>query len=254
MSEEKTYPISEIFTSPQGEGVYTGTLMCFIRLAGCTVGKPFAMERLVSAQAKTVPVFGDWMHNTVLPIYTECCTTYDGRQFACDTDYRVTERLTREEIALRVPEKVMHICITGGEPMMHNLLPLAALFLSKGVMVHIETSGTVPLDRGFDDGQGNHLPTWAERECWITVSPKFGVLDEMLFRANEIKLLVDKDFDVEKLPSIMRNRSLRATVFVQPVNGEHTIDKDNLQRCLDLQLQHPLWRVSTQLHKIWGVR
>ena len=29
---EKKYPVSEIFTSPQGEGLYAGTLMTFVKI------------------------------------------------------------------------------------------------------------------------------------------------------------------------------------------------------------------------------
>ena len=80
-NEEQKYPISEIFTSPQGEGVYAGAMMTFIRLAGCTVGKPFPKEKY---QSRKDPIEG--AHNIPgLAVYTEKCTLYDGREFACDT-------------------------------------------------------------------------------------------------------------------------------------------------------------------------
>src|SRR4051812_2738266 len=96
-----TYPISEIFTSPQGEGLYTGMMMTFIRLAGCSVGRPYPKEKYVvlpHCEFKCIGGDPDMGHGPncayaksthVLPIYTEQCTLYDGRTFACDTDYRV---------------------------------------------------------------------------------------------------------------------------------------------------------------------
>src|SRR5271155_1867576 len=108
---EKLYPIAEIFTSPQGEGQYCGTMMTFIRLAGCSVGKPFPKDRYYREQDP-------------LPIYTEMCTLYDGRTFECDTDYRVKERLEVSQILDRIPAEVDHVCISGGEPFIHNLNPL----------------------------------------------------------------------------------------------------------------------------------
>lgn len=97
LNYEKVYPISEIFVSPQGEGVYQGTMMTFIRLAGCTVGKPFPKEMYVPSQ-KIRPDKSIQNKPAEFPIYTEKCTLYDGREFACDTDYRVKERLMVEKL------------------------------------------------------------------------------------------------------------------------------------------------------------
>ena len=33
-----------------------------------------------------------------------------------------------------------------------------------------------------------------------------------------------------------------------------SINFDNLKRCLDIQVKHSQVRISTQMHKIWGVR
>ncbi len=33
------YPLAERFKAPQGEGLFTGTPMAFVRLVGCSVGK-----------------------------------------------------------------------------------------------------------------------------------------------------------------------------------------------------------------------
>src|SRR5438105_4871049 len=82
---------------------------------------------------------------------------------------------------------------------------------------------------------------------WITVSPKFGVLPEMIKIANEIKLLVDENFDPEKLPIAILEHP---KVFIQPVNYEFEVNRENLKRCMELQKQFPRWRVSVQLHKV----
>src|SRR5579864_2811065 len=77
------YPVAEIFQSIQGEGRWQGTPMTFIRLAGCTVGKPYSAEA-----RKTLG----------LPIYVEKCCDVFGTGFPCDTDYRVKQRLTEGDI------------------------------------------------------------------------------------------------------------------------------------------------------------
>lgn len=232
---QKRYAISEIFTSPQGEGLFSGTLMTFVRLAGCSVGKKIGPG-----------VLG-------LPVYTEECTTWDGRKFLCDTDFRPKETLTAEEILARVPEGVRHVCITGGEPMTRELVPLFEAIYDKHPryadqsMVHLETSGTIFKPDVFSwMGRGGYRPA-----LWITVSPKFGALPECIKSADEIKLLVDEQFDLEKAKQLVGEHEL---VFLQPVNDEHSLIQANVERCLNVQKQMPSWRLSLQLHKVMGVR
>ncbi len=233
---QSLYPISEIFTSPQGEGVYAGQMQTFIRLAGCTVGKRYPAEK-----------YGTGKHQ--LPVYVERCTLYDGRTFACDTDYRSKMRLTAEAIIDKIPAGVDDVCITGGEPLMHELHTLITYLIGVGRKIHIETSGTLYVD----------LPS----DIWITVSPKNGCLSKMITRADEIKLLVDKDFNPEA-PLIVIGKSelypsgeyyfptlaYKKPVFLQPVNGEKEISPQNLSLCLEWQRRFPGFRVSLQTHKV----
>lgn len=243
---EGTIPISEIFTSPQGEGLHAGALMTFIRTAGCSVGKPFPKERYQPDETETDlggrPKPG-------LPIYTEQCTTWDGRKFECDTDFRVKERLTPVQILDRVHHggRRGRICITGGEPLIHNLSPLIKEAFERGIRVHMETSGTIALPKDIEWLYLKHSMNY----LWITVSPKAGVLPDMLERADEIKLLVDANFEPDKLP---QNILKHPYVYIQPINYENDISRSNLKLCLEIQERFPDWRISTQLHKVWGVR
>ena len=270
----KKYPIAEIFTSPQGEGLYTGTLMTFIRFAGCSVGKKMNKQKRAEMLQKVFPLKVNAEHDhfrelpngelvpeesafRIIPEYTEVCTTYDGREFLCDTDFRTKEVLTVEEIVSKIPEGVEHVCLTGGEPLIHDLLPLITA-LKKffddrlGVKyhmpcIHIETSGTVDVtdsdEFSFDEGY-----------IWLTVSPKLGVLNVMLELADEIKILVDEGFDESKIPEEMKLESWRFSVWLQPVNFEFDVNRANMRRVLELQKKHPSWRISSQAHKIWNVR
>lgn len=250
-ARERTYPIAERFVSPQGEGVWTGTIMAFIRLAGCTVGRKFPKERYEQVPHCEFKCKGGdpdlghgpdckYAKSNPLPIYTEMCTLYDGRQFECDTDYRMKEKLTVRELVEWVPRDVEHVCITGGEPFMHNLIPLVGGFINQK-QVHVETSGTIPFSTAF--------PGWPidRKHLWVTVSPKFNVLESMIERANEIKLLVDEKFTSAMVPEKVFTHD---TVYIQPVNYEHAVNRDNLRRVTELQKLFPSWRVSLQLHKI----
>lgn len=221
------YPVAEIFTSPQGEGYWSGVLCTFIRLAGCNVGKPYTPEA----------------RNTLgLQFYQERCTAWDNNSFPCDTNYRKAFSLSVEEImnAIEAPRMLL----TGGEPLMHNVEPLLDAAFEKGLAVHIETSGTKLLDAKY----------FNNRKVWVAVSPKQGYLPHMLNLAHEVRVLVGKHTDGEKLMEEFKPWYETNKLFVSPINDEHSFDQDNTRKCLELQLKYKHLRISTQTHKILGCR
>jgi len=233
----KKYPISEIFTSIQGEGRWAGTVMTFIRFAGCCVGKKFTDE-----EKEQQP------HLYLLPVYMEKCTTWDGRSFECDTDYRTKEVLTVKQIVDRIPQNVGRVCITGGEPLIHDMTPLFLALLSQGKNIHIETSGTRHIREAFPQFTDFRF------KFWVAVSPKFTCLDSMAHLADEVKFLVDKDFDYQKAMYLFARKDNWPDIYLQPVNFENTVNNDNLALVKDLVNKYPYLKVSIQLHKILGVR
>lgn len=222
------YPIAEIFQSPQGEGHWTGSLMTFIRFAGCNVGKPYTPDARAALG---------------LNVYQERCTDWAGNGFTCDTNYRMSVRMTVEEIVTHPLVAIAHrVLLTGGEPLIHNLGPLCNELGDRiGAQIHIETSGT-------RDWRGLALD-------WVCVSPKSGYNSDLLGYAEEIKVLVGAEFEESDFvvrfvkPHFYEDEK----VFISPVNGEHEINRDNLNRCLELQRKYPLLRLTTQSHKTWGV-
>lgn len=225
------YPISEIFTSVQGEGKYAGVPMTFIRFSGCSVGKPMTQEESLEQGAKS---------------YQEWCTIHTGQKFVCDTDFRVKERLTVAEILERVPRKVNRVCFTGGEPLIHKLYPVAVALWDRGQRIHLETSGTV------------QIPDWmrsAYRKVYIAISPKFNVRADALYVADELKFLVSRDsFSLGKVQELANKVKPACHIFVQPVNFENSLNQDNVKFCLELLEANPQWNISIQLHKVLHVR
>jgi 7-carboxy-7-deazaguanine synthase len=225
-----------------------GTPMHFIRLAGCSVGK-----LLRRAQIDDPP--GTKLHEEVaagpIPILQTgapawICHTYDGRPFWCDTDFNKYEDVGIDTLISDTHEE--HICITGGEPLIHwnkGLLELIKHANSFRKMVHIETSGTI-LPAELANGRG-----MGDRHVWISVSPKVGVNPNMLNLADEIKLLVDSEFKIENLP-VGLVESHR--VYLQPINNENSLNLDNIQLCMKLLEEYPQWKLSVQLHKVLGLR
>lgn len=112
-NEPVLYEIAELFHSVQGEGVYTGTPMTFIRFTGCSVGKRICHH--------------------------------------CDTDFSGVVpwkggHWTLSQLLQKV--RCKHVCITGGEPL--DIRPGDSLLFKEllriGHTLHVETSGTVECD------------------------------------------------------------------------------------------------------------
>lgn len=214
------YPIAEKFKAPQGEGVFTGVPMAFIRFVGCSVGKTI-------------------------------CT-------ACDTDFdRMLPALgggqyTQGDLHEWVGQFV-HVCLTGGEPMDRNLQPLVVELLSPGTlveMIHIETSGTRPLPDWVNRYQ-------LQGKVWVTVCPKPGYLEDTVRQADEVKVILDGLGDGPGWPTVadaVHWVEMGKVVYVQPRNRTMEIDRIAMSSAIDIVMQHPRLRLSAQLHKYLRTR
>jgi 7-carboxy-7-deazaguanine synthase len=191
------YPVVEIFNTVQGEGFWTGKPMCFVRLAGCNLSCPW-----------------------------------------CDTDHRTKMILSAEEIwdeVNRVTEGTLidRVCITGGEPTIHDLEDVV-FYLSSSFYINIETNGTNEINRKmFVD--------------WITISPKFppGLSAIRQTAGDELKLPVGAEL-ADSYIRECENFGLFVYRYLQPVDGPNL--KANADRCLDIALRSN-WRISFQGHK-----
>lgn len=243
------YKIAEKFKSLQGEGVYAGTPMAFIRFVGCSVGKTICQH--------------------------------------CDTDFddvlpwRGGGTFSHEEL-LRWAYPYDHICFTGGEPLDQDLWPFFQFcsdFPKLGPkMFHIETSGTKPFPL-YDPEVTHKLAHWPF-DVWVCVSPKPGFLEHVVRSADEVKVIVPglgdinpkvaKHWTLEVVPAVIeRQHELKRwpdlsdairwaaadkVVFLQPRNTKNAIDPTNLMYVLDVLRDHPQLRLSSQLHKILKVQ
>ena len=226
-------PLAEHFHSLQGEGLYVGTPMHFVRLAGCSVG--WSPARMAKEQP-----------NSILPILKTgkqawLCHAYDGTPFLCDTDFNKYENTTVEKMVSQTFEQ--HLCLSGGEPLIHQdvVREFFVACSAKKIQLHIETSGTILLDP---------LP-FSYTPAWITVSPKQDFLEDMINMADELKILVGHVSDLEKMPNCFKTHH---RVFIQPINNELTVDRESLQTAMQVLELNPQWRLSVQLHKFLNVR
>lgn len=233
-------PVAETFTSIQGEGVWAGTLMFFLRLAGCNVGKFLPESQIDDPVLKVLRK--QHPHHAV-------CHTVDGQAFLCDTNYSVTRRMALEEVEQELRESgCLHMCITGGEPMLHAKTLIQWLNLGHvlgNVHVHFETSGTLPVP-----------PALAFPYCkrWVACSPKRGFQKECQTFVREWKFVVGPDTDLATFSAwVAKTVGLRSgdtPIYIQPVNHVGEVDTAQLPRCLELLYRNPQWRLSVQLHKL----
>lgn len=107
MESTVRYPVSELFTSIQGEGAHLGRVVTFIRLEGCNLRCPW-------------------------------CDTAD-KAFEINSEHYISI----EEILSNV--KSDFVVLTGGEPTIHDLKPLVDALHDKECIVAMETNGTNPI-------------------------------------------------------------------------------------------------------------
>lgn len=236
------YQIAERFKSPQGEGVYTGTRMSFIRFVGCSVGKKICQHC-------------DTIFERMLP-------WQGGGEYSAE-----------ELVAWALEGGMQHICLTGGEPADQDLVPLLneVLRQSDTAMVHVETSGTrMPIS----SQEGEALTE--QNRLWVCVSPKPGFQEHIVRMADEVKVIVPGlgeinpkvpehwktgnevvPGELKRWPSIddaIRWAAGGKPVFLQPRNGVKDVDYHNLMIVQDIQRDHPQLRISVQMHKILKVQ
>ena len=189
-------PLMEAFYTLQGEGFYKGTAAYFIRLGGCDVGCHWC----------DVKESWDASLHTLTPI---------------------------ETIVQKALQYSKTIIITGGEPLMYNLLPLTQLLKSKGARTHIETSGAHPLTGIWD---------------WICLSPKKNKRPLPLIhqKANELKMIIYNQNDflfAEEMSALTQPECIR---YLQP---EWSRKEKMIPKMVEYVLAHPQWKISLQMHK-----
>ena len=127
------------------------------------------------------------------------------------------------------------VVITGGEPTLHDLGPLVRALKKLGKYVTLETNGTnpVPDEWGLD---------------WVTVSPKPGSNYAINCRADELKYVVDDDFEIGV---IQTQRVPLRHIYLQVESGR----PESAARAFTLVTMNPdlHLRVGVQLHKILHV-
>ena len=156
----------------------------------------------------------------------------------CDTDFERGVKMTTDEL-LREIEKYgcKWIIWTGGEPALQLNDAVVALFKEKGYLQAIETNGTRRLPQGLD---------------YITCSPKqqFEKVRELIPEVDELRFPIQKG---DPLPDISILPKARYH-FLSPIFDNHNIIRENIDYCVSLVKENPMWALSLQIHKLIGIR
>lgn len=195
-------PLMEDFDSIQGEGFHQGKPAYFIRLGGCDINCPWC------------DVKESWdaeIHNLL--------------------DIKELE----ENLLLSKAEIVI---VTGGEPLMYNLVELTAFIHSLGKKTHLETAGAHILTGDWD---------------WICVSPKrfMKAKPEILVKANELKVVISRENDFRFAEKNAEFCTDDCKLYIQP---EWDVNEELMPSMINYVKENPHWRLTLQIHKYLGVR
>lgn len=188
----KRYRVNEIFYSLQGEGAFTGTPVVFVRFSGCNRQCSF-----------------------------------------CDTDFSTFSLMTAEQIieaVRRYPAR--RVVLTGGEPLLHIDIDLFNALKKEGLLLNVETNGTLPVLFDFD---------------WVTCSPKDHTPQIQPDKVNEVKIVYTGQPD-DVFSHYRKYFGTVSLLYLQPCSGK------NIEETINKVLTMPDWRLSLQTHKLINIK
>ena len=210
-----TYSVKELFYTLQGEGANAGRPAVFCRFAGCNLWSGREQDR-----ASAICKF--------------CDTDFVGTDGTHGGKYQTAEGLANK-VESHWPSKDHRrrfVVLTGGEPMLQIDDALVGSLHARGFEIAVETNGTVDAANGID---------------WVCVSPKAG--NGLLVRSgHELKLVFPQ---AGARPEQFAHLAFE-NFYLQPMDGPDRAA--NTKAAIDYCQQHPQWTLSTQTHKMLGIR
>jgi 7-carboxy-7-deazaguanine synthase (Cx14CxxC type) len=211
-----SYAVKEIFYTLQGEGAQTGRAAVFCRFAGCNLWSGREQDR-----ASAVCKFCDTDFVGV--------NSSDGGAF--NSAEELANRINATWKSTSSTAKKYVVC-TGGEPLLQLDRALIDALHARDFEVAVESNGTIAAPSGID---------------WLCVSPKAGA-KLIQTSGDELKLVFPQ---AEAMPESYTDLDFR-NFFLQPMDGPE--QQSNTAHALRYCMDHPIWRLSLQTHKIVGIR
>jgi 7-carboxy-7-deazaguanine synthase (Cx14CxxC type) len=209
-----SYAVKEIFLTLQGEGVQAGRRAVFVRFAGCNLWSGREEDRA-----------------------TAVCRF-------CDTDFvgvdgagggRFADAASLADVVQGfwgTGASLRYVVLTGGEPMLQVDDALVDALHAHGFEIGVESNGTLPAHPGID---------------WLCISPK--ARSEVVQRSgNELKLVWPQPgSDIDAMEAWGFDHFL-----IQPMDCADSVAARDA--AIDLVMARPKWRLTTQAHKMLGLR
>lgn len=209
-----SYAVKEMFLTLQGEGVQAGRRAVFVRFAGCNLWSGREADRASAT-----------------------C------QF-CDTDFvgidgegggRFADAAALADAVADFWGKgawLRYVILTGGEPMLQIDDALIDALHARGFEIGVESNGTIAAHPGID---------------WLCVSPKAGS-DVVQKTGNELKLVWPQPgSDTDAMIDWAFDHHL-----IQPMDcADAAAARD---AAIAFVMDNPKWRLTTQAHKVLGLR
>lgn len=207
--------VNEIFKSIDGEGLRTGELTTFIRLAGCNLRCSY------------------------------CDTCYalknsNGTEMSVDEIVKKAKKMDYRNITL-----------TGGEPLINkDVDDLISKLCENGFYVNIETNGSVPIDKYILNK--NILITMDYKVPSSGVEKSMNLSNLEKLRENDVLKFVIGKGDFERVEQVIKNHSIKSYIYLSPVFGEiEPVELVDFMKNMHIKgIDTSKMRVQVQLHKI----
>ncbi|MFH1540676.1 MAG: 7-carboxy-7-deazaguanine synthase QueE [Elusimicrobiota bacterium] len=247
--------ISEIFTSIQGEGIYVGTPMVFVRFSGCN-------------------------------LQCDYCDTAESRSIVNGEIKTVSEIVSSIEKEIDQSKNVSIISFTGGEPLLHveTILEIISRFKKKGaisaplysskrrtfdlqvgggIKTYLDTNGTLceEFSKIIDSidyvAMDIKLPSSCPQEYWREHLEFLKIAKKKVF----VKIIITSkstDNEFKKAVEIIANVDASIPLVIQPVTPIKNVNTMSFKRTCSLKklAKAKLKNVSIipQIHKKLGIR
>lgn len=228
--------VNEIFYTIQGEGPDAGCPAVFVRLAKCNLRCFFCDTEF----EKGVPMSAEYAAHSIL--------TQAGSRNRCEL-----------------------VVITGGEPLLQNIVPLVTKLNGAQMRVSVETAGTTSYSALY-----HYFMVERDRTRWqrnrIIVSPKTPVIHvgaaelayawKYIVRVGEVSeedglpmgaTQIGQEGVIKRIARPSRLAYHKPRVYIQPMaEGDPIKDKANQTLAAQICMKHG-YRLSLQTHKIVGL-
>ena len=116
---------------------------------------------------------------------------------------------------------------------LYPLGPLTSALKGHGLKIFLETSGSHPFSGYFD---------------WVCLSPKRQQppLPEAFWRAHELKVIVEREADLQWAERNAEQVGRECKLFLQP---EWSVSEEIMPLLVEYVKAHPAWNISIQTHK-----